>query len=160
QNDEYLRHPPRLKSEVCSCSIFFLDCRRRPQGNANLKSSSGRLCRFSPNRPSVRSNDTSAEGKAESYPRDSRFLLSTHKGLKKLLGIARRKTRPIVFHEAIHRGTDSLCPNQYLGIWRRVFQGVIQEIDQHALKQRGVNLKQGQIAGKLSSHFTLKEYRT
>src|SRR5580693_1490941 len=70
QSDEYPPHPRRLRSEACSCSIFFLDSRRRPQRHANLKSSSGRLCRLSPDRPSVRSNDASAEGKAEPYPRD------------------------------------------------------------------------------------------
>ena len=100
------------------------------------------------------------KGQGRAQPRRWLILFVHAQRAQKTARIARRKTRSIVLHEAIHRVANGLGPNQYLGVRRRVFQGVVEKIDQHAFKQRGINLQQRQIAGKLSAHFTLRECRT
>ncbi len=97
----------------------------------------------------MRRYDGVADGKPKADPGDGGFFIAAGKFGEDRLFLAGRQTPALIPNRYRHKTTQALHAHADLSTGGRVFDGIFQQINQHAFNQHGVAMQQRQCRWKV-----------
>ncbi|KEH09535.1 hypothetical protein GY14_12305 [Delftia tsuruhatensis] len=96
----------------------------------------------------------------QAYARDGGLGRAAREGLEQRLhGQVWRQAGPAILHGHKHLAVLFACVDGQRRAGRRVLGGVVQQVDQHALHEHGIELQQRQAGGHVGTHGMLVQAR-